>query len=223
MARRRYARGRFRNARRARMAVPGPGGRPIYTPLRRLTASGPKLFKLVYRLPPGSISTVGTGTVLQQTIFCNDPSGATDWSPVATLYDLYKVKYMKVQYYPTFNVASTSGGTAFHPIYVSYDPDSSTAVGSVDSNLQYDNCKVFNLYRPWTYKVRPQVQTDNSVNNAGMALAFRRGTGPMLDVANPGYYHKGIVQWYADQLGGIASINYGDIVITYYVLAAERR
>lgn len=205
--------------RRLRMAK-WANNRMIYNPLRA-PINRPTKFKLTQRLQ-GYFGT-GAGVSINQQVFVNDPNNCTDFASLQQLYDLYKITGCKVKFYPKFIDSSVPGaaGTAFSPIYVFYDPDSSVAVTTVDAAVQYDNHKVFNLYRPWKYYCSPIVQSDTSVNAAGALLAFRKRVGAMFDIINPTYYHKGIIGWVADTL--TTGTQYGDIVVTYYCLCSERR
>lgn len=146
---------------------------------------------------------------------------ATDFTSIAALFDSFKVTYCQVQYFPTYVNNPLSAVGTFHPIYVSYDPDSNTHVGTVDGILQYDNRRIFNLYRPWTYKTKVRVQTDNSVANSGMQSNYRPGLGLMLDAAQVANYNKGIIQWEADLVP--ASTQFGDIVVTLWLTVTDRR
>jgi hypothetical protein len=162
---------------------------------------------------------------------CFRPDRCTDWASMANLFDLFKVTTMKIRYYPGANgvdqqiIPATGPATgvlqSYRPCYVAYDPDTSTNAGSVDAMIQYDNCKVFDLFKPFKYVIKPQIQYDNSVANAGMTVSYKKGVGMMMDIANVADYAKGIVQVYADNLAYTQF--YGDVIVTYYVMFANRR
>lgn len=193
----------------------------VYIPRLITAAAAPKIVRLSTRLP-NDFSTSGGG-VISQVVNVNDPSICTEWTQYAALYDQYKVLECWVNMFPTYNVVaesiSTTGGYA--PVHFVYDADSTTALSSVDDAMQYGNRTTFNCFRPFKYGVKARAQTDNSVNNAGMAVTYRPGYGIVLDVANVAYYQKGIITWYGDNLPPSSKI--GELVIDFFVLFFGRR
>lgn len=187
----------------------------------RSRVNAPKTYKISWN--SDSYFGSGAGGAMSQQIATMDPTLCTEWTSVSALYDQYKVTCVKIQYYPNFidsAVPVNSGLGIFKPLYVVYDADSTTGPTTTDIALQYGTCKVKNMYRPWKYVIRPRVQTDNSVNNAGMALTFSRN-GPILDVASAAYYQKGIIAWYGT--GYPVSSQFGHIIVDYYVKFFGRR
>lgn len=215
---------RYRRRRRAKATNGGIGRRSArklayLSTFRSLAINGPKEFRMLQRNYNSTFMTSSAGGVINLAIHCMDPSHMTDWTALGSLYDLYKVVGVKVQFYPAAN-AIAEGAGAYRPCYIAYDPDSNTSVGTVDGSLQYSYHRVKNLFKPWKFYVRPGVQYDNSVANAGMAVHFVRGK-PWLDISNAANYQKGIISIFADNLP--VSYFCGDLVVTYYVKFCIRR
>lgn len=207
--------GRFVTARRARSTAMDV----VNVPRMVSSSSGPKIFKLSIRST--GLMTASAGGAMAQIIKTNDPSASSDWANLAALYDQFQVLECWMNFFPTFNSNTTVGAMGYTPVHVCYDADSTAALASVDAVIQYGNRKTFNLFKPFRYGIKNRIQTDNSVNNAGMASQYRSGYGLVLDVASVAYYAKGIITWYADNLP--ANLNTGDVVIDYYVRFFERR
>lgn len=90
-------------------------------------------------------------------VFTDDPSAFTDWANIQNLFDFYRVCAMKIKYVPTFT-ESFSGGTAgdtnyFGPHICWYDPNSDASPAGVtrDVVLQYENSRIFNGQRMFSY------------------------------------------------------------------------
>jgi len=59
------------------------------------------------------------------------------------------------------------------------------------------------------------------VANAGMTLTYDNKGGVLLLCDNLSYYNKGIISWYG--AGNLPSLNWGDLVATWYVEFQHRR
>lgn len=191
----------------------------VYVPRLNVSVSTPKIFKLSRR-DAGLFTTSGAG-VVNQRVHCMDPSGCSDWTQLGALYDQYKVLECWVTIYPAFSGVLESISVAYAPVVFCYDPDDTAATASFDVALQYGNHQVYNAYKTIKYAVKPIVQSDNSVSNAGMALSYRPGYGNLLDVANVANYQKGVITWYGDSLP--LSQKIGEVVVDYYVQFFNRR
>lgn len=183
----------------------------------------PSLFKMSRRIAAGAMLTSGAG-IINSVVQTNDPSQCTDFGNLSALYDEYKVMEVRVKYVPNYNtawpgVASTGG--YFAPVYVVYDPDSSTGPASVDNSLQYGNHKIKNLAKPWSYRIKNRTQTDNSISNAGTAITYDEKYGVLLDVAIAANYQKGVIAFYADTLP--FNVDFGTLIVDYFVYFFTRR
>lgn len=193
----------------------------VFVPRMLFSVEAPKTFRIA-RHDAGLFSSSGGG-IVNQAVHVLDPSGCTEWASLSALYDQYKVLECWVKVFPAYNsiteAVSTTGGYA--PVIFVYDPDDTAAVASIDIGLHYGNHQMFNVYRPLKYGVRPIIQGDNSVNNAGMALSYRPGYGNLLDVAQVANYQKGVITWYGANLPPSAKV--GEVVVEYYVQFFNRR
>jgi hypothetical protein len=79
----------------------------------------------------------------------NDPSGYTDWSSYAALWDEYRPLAMKLTFIPNNQYSKTT--TICVPLYVVIDRDSAGALSSKNQAIQYESCKIKSLENRWTY------------------------------------------------------------------------
>jgi len=142
--------------------------------------------------------------------YSNDPSGLQDWSSVAALYDEYKVKGLKIQFYP-YLPNDPSGTTGYLPLYTVIDQNSATTpLTSVNDAIQYENMKAFNMYRPWKIFRRFEKITGSTsaqVNNGYMPTASPVATACMA------FYG----------VGYDISTSYGSVIVTAYLTLRNRK
>lgn len=201
--RRRYRRRRRRYVRRT-----GPG-RKLSTIRRYLGPGAKRFFKLRYQSPITTIAGVFN------TVFNDNPVSFQDWTSVSTLFDSYKFSAIKIQYYPqTPNQTSDSTiNNAFMPFYIVGDPDDTTAATTANELLEYESCKVKNMFKPWKYYYKlPTMTSDGST-----AVVLSRG---YRDVGStPG--KRGVKTYFDDGSG--AGQTWGTVVVTAYIVAKNRR
>lgn len=213
--------GKYRAYKKARTAS-GVARRAVARRIPRpiMSEKVPYFFKLRVRLT--GYLTSGVAGTMSQFIYTNDPSGCSDWSPLSSLFDQFQVKKVKLTFVPKYVDASPFGAVGtFGLLCVRYDADSGLAPTTVDEAIQYDNNMYLRLNTIQRYAITNVTQTDNSVSNAGMAIAYKPGYGNVLDVANVANYHKGNIGWFGD--GFTVSTNYSDLVVEYHVLFFGRR
>jgi len=187
---------------------------------RNMSLKGPHLYKISHRYT-GLVSSSGGGVVNQQ-IATNDPSTCTDWASLALLFDQYAVQYVTLTFVPKFNDAPPDASMGnFSTCIIRYDADTVAAPTSVDDGIQYDNYKFFTLNKIFRFRAKNKVQTDNSVNNAGMAATYDKQYGLLLDTNNVSNYQRGNIGWYGD--GFHSSTNYADVIVDYLILFFSRR
>lgn len=142
--------------------------------------------------------------------YSDNPNGFRDWTSFTNLYDDYKVKAIKFQYYP-YLPNDTSTVTGFLPLYSIFDDNTTaTPVTSVNDCIEYNNCKQYNMYRPWKRYVRWKTTTANA------ATVTRSGWVP---TASP--TASQCVAFYGD--GYDISTSYGSVVVTMYVKFRNRK
>lgn len=143
--------------------------------------------------------------------YSNNPSSYQDWSSVGNLYDEYKATGIKFQYIP-YLPNDTSTVTGFLPLYSVYDPNStSTPLTSINDAIQYENMKVYNMYRPWKryVKLRTPVANAATVVNSGGYMPTASGTATSC------------VAFYGE--GFDISTSYGSIIVTIYLKLRNRK
>lgn len=147
-------------------------------------------------------------------ILSDNPSGANDWVSCGNLFDSYRVCAMKIKYIPSFP-NDTNAVAGYAPLYVVYDADhQAQPLASVNDAVQYENLKVMNMYRPWSYYVR--IPKFNSISGAS-AVTIQSGgyidIGAVTAVSCIAYYGTGFK----------ASLDYGTLVYTFYLKFKNRR
>jgi hypothetical protein len=101
-----------------------------------------KLEHIKYKLKlSGSLATTGAGVQHSAVLF--DPSGTTNWSSLANLYDEFRVTSAHLDLYPAMVYDSTTVNCGF--ISVDADNDSNTPLSAIDQSVQYGNSKQANL------------------------------------------------------------------------------
>lgn len=171
-------------------------------------STGKRFFKC--KLVVGSISSNAGGIISSGA--SNNPSSSGDWGSIAALFDSYRVCAMKVKFIPQLP-NDTSAQTGYFPLYVTYDPDNGTNIlGSADDAVQYENCKIVSVNRPWTYYAKcPRV----SMSTTSVSIL----QGGYIDSQSP-LTSQGI--WFYGT-GFDASQAYGTLIVTWYVVARDRK
>lgn len=173
---------------------------------RRFKYSRPQYYKI-----RGVVAMSTDGSGVMNDVINNDPSGYQDWSALASLFDSYKTLGIKIRYTPDLP-NDTSTTTSFKGLYVYGDPDSTTAVTSINEAIQYQNCKVFNMYRPWSYYYK--IPSATSVANNGIVLS-----GGFRDAATT--TARCCIAFMGS--GFDLSTTYGTAMVTLYVALKNRR
>lgn len=141
----------------------------------------------------------------------SDPSSLQEWSNLSSLYDSYRVTGFKIQFFP-FVPNGNSVNFDYKPLYTIMDVDQTTGtpVTTINQAIQYENVKVFNVYKPFKryWKIPKYVDAANL-------------QGGYFDVANASASLPGTIQFIGT--GFDISATLGDIVITAYVKFKNRR
>ena len=134
-----------------------------------------------------------------------------EWASVLPLYDRYRVTGIKIKFIPD-RPNDAFSATGFYPFYVAADYDDLGAPTSIQQMLDYDNCKILNLYKPWQlyYKI-PRLM------NPGQTGVITLGSG-MMDVAAT--QSTGSIKMH---FVGDLSKKYGTLIFTYYITLSNRR
>lgn len=137
-------------------------------------------------------------------------TACTDWVSVSNLYDEFRVSGIKLKFIPKRPNDPVST-TSYEPGYIFMDTDSTGLNPTVAQCVGYDNLKVVNLYRPFKvyYKV-PKL-----INTSGTTVAYPG----WMDTAAP--TATGSVYFKAENL--TASIDYGQMIVTYYIKTHNRK
>lgn len=141
----------------------------------------------------------GGGTALQ------------DWNSLANLYDSYKVTGMSLQWIPAVPNDSTAT-TAYRPLYVFMDIDSVGLTPTDNQALQYANCKVKDMSKPW----KAYFKIPALVNTSGTTVA----SPGWMDTATP--TQTGSV-YISRQSSLTNSTVYGTVILSYYIKVHIRK
>jgi len=170
-----------------------------------------------------AMSTSATGTVRHEytdTYVASAPFN--DWTFFSGLYDQFRVRAVKLQYYPRFSNQSlteviTTPLHQFHPLYVIFDIDNTTMSGILTTNneaLEYAGVKVKQVNRPWTYYHKYGKKSQTGTGNIS--------TGGWQDIAS--YAPTQVVSILQNNANLLpASVELGDVLATYYVQFRYRR
>lgn len=141
----------------------------------------------------------------------NGAGTLSDWVSYSALYDAYRVSCISVKYIPTYvsNVSTVS----FAPMYIVHDPDDNTGAIATSVAVDYQNLRIKNLARPWTYFTR---NPKRRVGGQSVTTTIAPG---WFDIASPVY--GGTLSFYASGLTN--SNTYGTFIVTYYIRFTVRR
>lgn len=175
---------------------------------RRFKNDGKRFFKLT--TSDEVVSTAG-GQIAN--VYTDNPNGYNDWTQIASLFDSYRVCAIKIKYIPN-KPNDESNVTTYQPLYIVQDRDSTTLPSTVNDMIQYENLKVKNLYRPWTYYRKFAKQTSTGVTGQVMLAGGYKdcgqptGSQAIFIVSEPGLQ---------------TSTTYGRWITTLYLTAKNRR
>jgi len=159
------------------------------------------------------ISTNGSGVTTGYVSY-NALNGATNWGNYAAMYDLYRTKGIKLQWFPIFSTAQASlapaGQDATMVLITDKDSTGVALSGmSMATALGYDNFKAVRVLRQWKYYHKVPAYTQ-SLNATTSQL-----TG-YLDVDQVANNTVGVVFFTSDATIN-ASTLIGHLVVTAYV------
>lgn len=175
---------------------------------RRFKNDGKRFFKLT---TSDAVQTTSGGQV--SNTYTDNPQDYTDWTQIASLFDSYRVCAIRIKYIPN-RPNDQSNVTTYQPLYIVQDRDSITPPGTVNAFIEYENMKVKNLYRPWSYYRKFAKQTSTGVSGQVVLAGGYRdcaqptGTQAIFIVSEPGLQSETI---------------YGRYITTLYVTAKNRR
>lgn len=173
-----------------------------------LGSSGKRFFKLSFVTNAAS----DAGGILDD-VYTTNPSGLGDWSSVAALFDMYKVCAMKVKYIPSLpNDSSVT--TGYWPMYIVGDNNEVTALSTAQSALNYEACKVKNMYRPWSYYFKFMRVSEYGTGSSEVTMSGGwRPTTVTTGVQSIKMYCTGLD----------TSTIYGSFVISAYIVCKNRK
>lgn len=167
-----------------------------------------------------SVAVTAAGTTFSLWVSLRNPQDALDWTGLSALYDFYRVHRVKLKYTP-YRPNDENTLATFRPLYIVTDQDDydNTAFTDISIYQQYDRCAIKNLYRPWSYMAY--------VSKMISATRINQGTSGPLNVLSSGHMDintksdNGIISMRAEGLSN--NVQYGDILITYYISFKARR
>lgn len=158
----------------------------------------------------GAGANFDTFSDTQPGAFYNGGTALQDLTNVAALFEQYRINAVKLRFFPFLSNASTG---QYPPLYIIYDPDDATALAAVSTAIEYDNVKVMDLSRPWTY-YKKVVRSNTATGGVDVSMA-------------PGFHDLaaavsiGAIKFACT--GMFVGTQYGTIVATYYMEFAIRR
>lgn len=160
------------------------------------------------------VTTVSSDAGGQISSWLNDDvSGYQDWTSFAAVYDSFRVCALKLKFVPDLP-NDTSTITGYKPLYVVHDVDQSNIPTlTVNDAIQYENCQIKNMYRPWAYFRRFRKQTTGGV--ASQVIMAGGYKDVALTTASQCIQYIGT--------GFDISTTYGTIISTAYVSFKNRR
>jgi len=164
------------------------------------------------------ISTDGSGKVLHEYTDTKVVSlPYNDISSFGNLFDQFRVRAIKLRYYPYFNVVEQASTGAMGPIFIVYDRDNTSLSGIVTTNdiaLEYSTVRCKTIDKPWVY-----YRSFGKVSQNGTG---RIDAGGWMDIAS---YAANQVVSICQQSAGVLpnSSTLGSIVSEYYVQFRGRR
>ena len=128
---------------------------------------------------------------------------------MAGLFDYYRVAAMKMKFVPTVTADATYN---FAPAYVLHDVNSKSLPSiTTTTAIQYENCRIVNMQRPWKYcrkMIRNITDSSGSSTRGYIPTSEPNATQVMCML------HLG-----TDQAGK----HIGDTLSTYYISAFARQ
>ena len=116
-----------------------------------------------------------------------DDNPASVGAPVTNMFNLfdeYRTCAMKLNFIP--NVTANATITQFYsyvPIFVAHDVNSTSLVVATAANiLDYENCKVFNVQRPWKYYRKMQKNIAYTTTANSISVRFSKAYSELSDL-----------------------------------------
>jgi len=146
-----------------------------------------------------------------------DPSACSDWTILGSLYDQFRINSVTLHFQPTVPMVDQTTSTVqyYRQYYVLADSDSDTAPGTVDIALQYDNCKIYDSWKAWSYKVYPPRQIQSASTTHVIDIQG------WMDVASVAQNTVGCIFVVGDNFK--FSTTFGDSVLEYIIEFKDRR
>lgn len=160
-----------------------------------------------------ALTSGGTGQI-NFAVTMNDPSIAPNWTAIALLFDEARVCGYKAVYTPYIpnQDGAVVGFTSFAACSVCHDlTDTSVSSGPTFTiNQEYENSRMKNLYKPWSYYVRiPKLLQYSTL--AGVTPNTHEGGFWRTDaVPNVG-------RFYVNAIGLPPTTQFGSISHTFYI------
>lgn len=155
------------------------GRKIVKSYLRKKSRKGnTSVFKLKYNLEltVANLKTGVYGSLTNPTQVVNGTGTVNDWASLPGLFDSYRVCAVKLSFIPYSNVgvqdpANPNTALGYWPLYhaIDYNNQSAGNTGTITipSDLdEYENCKMYNMYRPLKRYMRVPKYTSNPRNDS---------------------------------------------------------
>lgn len=200
---RKYTRRPVRTYRRKRYVRKMKISRPVGS-----GEDGKRFFKLRH------VVNLQAHTVLEPDIFDDNPLTYPEFGSIATLFDKYRVNAMSIKYVPIVTANSSTATAAFTPGYILHDENhASVSIATSNQFMEYENCKVVNLQRPWKYyrKMKRNIPMEGTGNNLD-TKGYQPSSHPVPTQCFA-FFQSGFVD---------DGVQYGTIIVSLYLTATAR-
>lgn len=193
---------------------------------RKLSRRGINMSGLTFtKLSLTTTITNSAANIISYPFTMSNVSNAQDWSQYGNLYDSYRVYGLKIKWIPTINISPETPvvtNPLYGPMFVAYDLDESaiTPLDTVNEIIQYQNHKIKNLYRPWTYYAKRTKQSAPFTTTGG-STGMLTSDG-FADIDNTDAF-AGVIGIRCDNNIAATNTIIGMMISTYYVGFKNRR
>lgn len=179
----------------------------------------PRLYNFKRSCELKNITTVAlvTPTEFQYTFRLSDLPGVSEFT---ALFDQYRIKGVRITFYPPVNVSFSSTGQAPLPIgefYTAIDYDDGTVPTGLDDLQQYQTLRRTYFNRPHTRYLRP-LAIQSGVYQTGVSTGFRSlPSSTWFDCGYPDVSYYGIKGAYAISQSNLQTAVLVRCTATYYL------
>nr|WAE42873.1 MAG: capsid protein [Cressdnaviricota sp.] len=159
-------------------------------------------------------SSVSANVATTFTFKLSDVPNAADFT---NLFDQYRIVAVKCRFYPqsnSFNAVISGTPNYSGMFYYTIDHDDSGTLSSLAAALEYNSCKMTNVYHPISVFFRPKIASTAIDSSAAVQPALIGGRSPWLDCDYNNIQHYALKTIWGQSIGLITNML---PVFTYYM------